>query len=138
MLTRMPRRVSNPALWLLIAAALFMRAVVPSGWMPATEGTNVLSMRICDSSGNASTLTREIPMRAMPGHDGHGKGEQKNHQTSPCSFAGFASAAPIGGVALALALVLPPEQLRTAAIAAILVARLSWVTPPGRGPPSIV
>ncbi len=42
---------STNAIWLLLAATLFLRALVPAGWMPDTaSGGDVIVAKMCNSS----------------------------------------------------------------------------------------
>ena len=42
---------STNAIWLLLAATLFLRALVPAGWMPDTaSGSDVIVAKMCNSS----------------------------------------------------------------------------------------
>jgi hypothetical protein len=69
-------------LWLLLAAALFMRAFVPTGYMPERSDTGAISVRVC---GAGHVL--QIPA---------GKGEAPDaaeRAEPPCAFAGLGTPA---------------------------------------------
>lgn len=109
-------RLSSPWLWAALLAALWLRLLVPAGWMPVptTDGGPVLSL----CSGG------QLPAPGAPGTD----------HPSPCAFAGLS--APLlaaAGLVLALPVLLfftpvpsplPPLALRQRA-----------PRPPGQGPP---
>lgn len=151
MFARVHHGQSQAGLWLLLAAALLMRALVPVGWMPATEGENPFAIRICEDQLSAPPPPKMHNahaghashhgggMKAVTGDESHDNHDaHKDQGSKPCAFAGFATGAlPVDG-AVALIVILPAVQLRAAAIARILVRKLDWVMPPGRGPPLTV
>ncbi|TNE33965.1 MAG: hypothetical protein EP350_02820 [Alphaproteobacteria bacterium] len=118
------RRTRLTYAWLLIAAALFMRAAVPAGWMPEQGQGATIVAKVCNSA-----ITIEIPLKR-----GETAPRQGNHQV-PCAFSSFADGAPLA----------EPIGLAEAAIAlqAITLAILEQfelgvqprVKPPGRAPP---
>jgi hypothetical protein len=118
-------RHSSACVWLLLAAALFMRAVLPQGYMPARTDHGTITVRVCGSSGHVlqiPTGTREAPRgsaRAEP----------------PCAFAGLGAPA-LPPPAVADLIVSKPLELAfagTAEAALRLTAPLAH--PPARGPP---
>jgi len=114
------------AAW-LAAAALLVKVLVPTGFMPAVVG-GVMVVELCTGAGLKSVAV------AVPQDDEHGSGTAD----MPCAFAGLA--APVLGAAdpalLALALVFiiaaalhtPQQAPRTAALR---------LRPPLRGPPDV-
>lgn len=119
-------RLSRPGawVWLLLAAALFMRAVMPQGYMAEAKG-GVLIVDICNSD---ATWTIELPPK---------KGEAKEHEKpSPCAFAGFAAAATMPDMPL-LPQVLPARAVQPTLAAKALALRPAHTLPPSTGPPSI-
>lgn len=119
-------RLSRPHawVWLLLAAALFMRAVMPHGYMAETKG-GVLIVDICNSD---ATWTIELPPK---------KGEGKEHEKpSPCAFAGFAAAATTPDMPT-LPSVRPAPAVQPTLAAKALSARPPNTLPPSTGPPSI-
>jgi hypothetical protein len=110
--------------WLLIAAALFMRAAVPAGWMPDHGRDGSIFARVCNSG-----ITIEIPLK---------RGDQappKTDRQSPCAFAGFAHGAPLAEpIGLAEAAV-APQAITPAILEQFELGVQPRVKPPGRAPP---
>jgi len=76
------KRSSRTVLWLLLAAALFMRAFLPQGYMPERTESGAITVRVC---GSGHVL--QIPT---------GKDEAPNKSERaepPCAFAGFGTPA---------------------------------------------
>jgi len=117
---------STKAIWLLLAATLFLRALVPAGWMPDTaSGSDVIVAKMCNSS-----MVVTIPLGRDPA-----PGDSTAHQSETCLFAGFAGDAPLVPADLALVAAPPVEQQPVAILAALLLQRTAFLLPPGRGPP---
>ncbi len=117
------------ALW-LVAAALFVRAVVPVGYMLDGNGTT-LSFTICNDATGAMT-THEV---VIPDD---GKADLANAD-SPCAFSGLAHAALGGADApLLAAAILFILALGFAPVALPRVKSARHVRPPLRGPPAIL
>lgn len=77
-------RVRHPRafLWLLLAAALFMRAFLPQGYMPEQTESGAITVKVC---GSGHVL--QIPT---------GKGEtprESERAEPPCAFAGLGTPA---------------------------------------------
>jgi hypothetical protein len=115
---------------LLVAAALFMRAAIPGGWMPAADTDGLVRIVLCTGMGEAE---------AWLDADGNVQkdkpaGEPKTD--SPCTFAALAQAfAPAPVVALPVrfaVLILPTLRTTTVAIG----RGLSAPPPPSTGPPA--
>ncbi len=124
------------AVWmLLIAAALMMRALVPQGWMPDSDGEGVFAVRPCSS---AWALPEE-PMQ-MSAHAGHeemgGAGDHSEHLAAdPCAFAGFGMPGLAGDdFAVLTAPLLAPQPFDRTRSDAIVVAQRRTL-PPARAPP---
>ncbi len=129
---------------LVICVALLMKALVPTGFMPAmVDGRFVIA--VCSGTG---PVTAPPHMAAMPGmahgpamtghHGGRDRpGEQHDNKPQPCAFAGLqspslAAADPVV-LAIAVAFVLALGLRVVAALPLVLPARLR---PPLRGPPA--
>lgn len=117
-------RRSPGLLWLLLAAALFMRAVVPQGFMAEADAAGSVTVKVC----GAGHLV-EIPV----GEDESPRGGPRAQQ--PCAFAGLGAPAlpppPSGELAVpgivAIAYGSPPTVFPHAVSAPH--------RPPVRGPP---
>lgn len=117
------------ALW-LVAAALFVRAVVPAGYMVDANATT-LTFTIC-SDATGETKTHSI---AIPGDDTGAAAQADN----PCAFSGLGQAmlgavdAPL--VAAAMLFIL---ALGFAPVSLPLLQRGVYLHPPAQGPPAIL
>ena len=124
----MQRGRTSRALWLLLAAAVFMRALVPAGWMPDTSRSDMLVVTVCNGGYQvAIPLDREDAP----------SGDEEGHHEAPCLFAGFASDAPLGNADLPLVAAAPAQQVESATPAPFLLAPNPRLTPPLRGPPAL-
>jgi hypothetical protein len=116
-------RRSRGWLWLLLAAALFMRAVVPQGFMAERGEAGTIAVKVC---GSGHVLQIPVGKRDAPGDD----------RVQPqCAFAGLGTPAlpppllaglPIPGAVETAFVVGPPDVPRTAA---------PLFHPSARGPP---
>jgi hypothetical protein len=117
-------RHSSACVWLLLAAALLMRAVLPQGYMPARAADGTITVRVCGSGHllHIPTGKREAPRDA-------GRAEP------PCAFAGLGASAlpPPEAVDLIVSKPLELAFAGTAEAALRLTAPLAH--PPARGPP---
>jgi hypothetical protein len=119
-------RRSRGLLWLLLAATLFMRAMVPQGYMAESDAAGAITVKVC---GSGHVL--QIPL---------GKGDAPDadeRAQPPCNFAGFGTPA------------LPPQALaELPAPAVVETVRGEPATaasrfaaprlhPPARGPPLV-
>ena len=118
-------RAQHPAI-ILIAAALFLRALVPTGWMPAPGGSNLI-IQPCPAA--------DLSALGPPGyyhHHPHGGHE------GDCAFAplhaGFASVDAQPALAPRTTAHRPP--LDSPAIASLPTGPPA-LPPPATGPPSI-
>jgi len=119
---------------LLVGLALFMKAMVPAGYMLGTEG-RVLTVEICsDASGGPQTKQIFIPGdgKSHDGQTGHAKAE------GTCPFASLAMGA-VGGTDPALQLVALAFILLLgfANVPLPLRERTAHLRPPLRGPPAL-
>lgn len=114
---------------LLIAVALFVRAVVPQGYMIEESASGGIEVALCNSDG-----TWVIPM-AEP-ETGHEEG--RDHSGSACQFGAHSDAGDAPPIASALL----PLDARRAAFSPDLIASLSLrhvrPVPPATGPPVTV
>lgn len=116
---------TTKAIWLLLAATLFMRALVPAGWMPDTGQPDVIVAKMCNSSA----------VVVIPLNRGKTPEESTKHESGPCLFAGFAGDAPLPEHAPVLSVSPSIDQQALATFAAFLLERTAFLLPPGRGPP---
>ncbi len=117
-------------MWLLLAAVLLLRVVVPAGWMPTVEQGGI-RLALCNGVGSEfltlgsdGKLHKEAPKPAAP-HD-------------PCPFAlttGMAANLP-SDVRLPQppAVLTPPDF---AELTKIALALRKYPRPPARGPPTL-
>lgn len=76
-------RTHRASLWLLLAAALFMRAFVPQGYMAERSDSGTIAVTLCGSDG-----VHLIPLKQA------GNSEQEQQRVEPpCAFAGLGTAA---------------------------------------------
>lgn len=125
-------RRGRAAIWLLLAAALFLRAAVPQGTMPDAGGGRFVAVPMCNSAA-----LWHIPL----GQTGEDSGEEPDEDSggdqpaAPCAFAGLGSPAAPPPV---LPDLLPPA-IADHAFARVAVPAappaLPAPRPPARGPP---
>jgi hypothetical protein len=122
---------SNAAMWLLLAAALFLRAIVPHGYMPERSEHGAFTVRLCGEAN--AVLVRATQHHGEAHHHHEQKGEE--HAAQPCAFAGLSAPAftprdlPPLLLPAAVVVAFPHTPV---AFAAILAPRL---LPPPTGPP---
>jgi hypothetical protein len=124
-------RFSRVWLWLLLAAALGMRAFLPQGYM-VTAAPDQIAISICTGQGPATILIGKAQGSDHSKKDGRDAAQR-------CAFAdltvpGLAAVPPIE-LALALAFVL---ALWLAEAAPLRLRQVGRLRPPLRGPPSHV
>ena len=116
---------SRPILWLLLAAALFMRAFVPQGYMPERSGDGAIAVAMCASGG-----VHLIPLK----DEGSAPADRAKRAGEPCAFTGLGHAVPLSGLPDA-----PPPVASAlapfAGFAAAGPAGAPRLRPPARGPP---
>lgn len=119
---------------LVMALALCMKIVVPSGYMLGSSGAKFLTVEICGDGASPHKFTQiAIPLKdGSQGHgDEHGKGD------SPCPYTALSMAslggadAPLLGIGLAFILALGFTALIPAPL-----GQISHLRPPLRGPPA--
>ena len=118
-------RSSRPFLYLLLAAALFVRALVPQGYMPERADSGAVAVVMCGSGG-----VHLIPLK----QDREAPGKSQRAEP-PCAFAGLAAPALPPPAA--------PELLPTTLAAMAYAEERAFDTrlaatrlhPPARGPP---
>lgn len=117
---------------MLVAAALLVRALVPSGYMAAPTAAGSITITLC---ADASGAPRQVEL-ALGDHSVPGKDHQDQH--NPCAFAGMAALAdpaPAPG-----APVLPARAAAAMPFPALAVAvgqGLAAPPPYQTGPPQI-
>ena len=117
----------------LVLATLFMKAVVPSGFMIG-QNSKVLTVQICDDAfGNHAVKQIAIPMKDGGSESGSIQGQGECPFTS-LSMAAMSGADPaLLALALAFILALGFSPTRTAN-----PERVFHLRPPLRGPPALV
>ena len=117
-------------IWLLLAAALMARAVVPSGWMPVADKDG-FRIALCTGTGPAfMTLGRDGRL--------HEEAPEKPAPRDPCPYA--LGAVQAASLPPAIELPLPPiaaQALTPAALAEVAMALRRSLRPPARGPPTL-
>ena len=121
----MERACATKAIWLLLAATLFLRALVPAGWMPDTDRTDVIVAKMCNST---ATVTITLDRETSPD-------EPAAHESGACLFAGFAGDAPLPETSATADRAAPAAQQPIGVLAALLLERTAFLLPPGRAPP---
>ena len=124
----MQRGRTSRALWLLLAAAVFMRALVPAGWMPDTSRSDTLVVTVCNGGYQVA-----IPL----GREDAPAQDEEGHHDAPCLFAGFAVDAPLGNAGLPPIALTPTPLVESATPTPFLLAPNPRLTPPLRGPPAL-
>lgn len=117
----------------LLGLALAVKALVPTGFMPALTDERVLTVTICaDATGMARQMRIAIPDKDQAPGD-HSKATDT---AQPCAFSGLGSAMTGGAdpvlLASAAAFIL---LLRFAAPASLPLPEIAFLRPPLRGPP---
>jgi hypothetical protein len=122
----------------LLAFALIVKLLVPTGWMPVF-GTRGVTLEMCGSYGPPPPALAKAMAEAahrMAGHDQHEQHDKQGHD-QPCAYAGLSFAAldadaPLSLVAAPVAQPLPPMPL------AVAIGRgLAAPPPPSTGPPAL-
>ena len=117
-------RSSWTTLWLLLAAALFMRAFLPQGYMPERSASGAITVRVCGSGHVVQIPTGKDEAPA--------NGERAE---PPCAFAGLGTPALPPPAAAELR---APEPAELAFVHAGETAPAPGTPPPhppARGPP---
>nr|WP_047168472.1 hypothetical protein [Sphingomonas sp. Y57] len=113
----------------LVALALFMRLLVPAGWMPAAD--RGLAITLCTGTGAQQAWVDEQG-NIHKGKPGEG---QADH---PCVFGGFAAVLDLPmGLDLSGGLLPVPAALPALAATAVAIGQgLAAPPPPATGPPA--
>ena len=115
----------------LLALAMMMKVLVPSGFMPTLDHGQIV-ISICSGTG-PMTMVMTVPglEHGKPGESQHGKSEQ------PCAFSGLSapSLAAADPVLLALA-ILFVMALALRPMVPTAVQKRPHLRPPLRGPPA--
>jgi hypothetical protein len=100
----------------LLLVALLIRGLIPSGWMPNTQGVLHAPLVICTSSG---TELRALETPANPG-----KPQSAQHH-DVCAFAGHLTAPvpPSDGVSIRVAFVGATAHRHVSAVGSVAIAR---------------
>ena len=120
----------------LFACALFVRALVPQGWMPTTGVDGRVGLMLCSGTMSDAPMAMAMDERGdvhkqIPAHD-----PSSDH---PCAFSGLGLA---HGAPPLLALLMPPAPAFTErplpAISVAIGHGLAAPPPPQTGPPLAV
>jgi hypothetical protein len=115
--------MTRPYLWLLLAATLFMRAVLPQGYMPERSDSGAIAVVVCGSDA-----VHLIPLK-------DGSEEERPRAEPPCAFAGLGSPAVPPPAGFALAVTAHVEPAFASVPSTFSVAGAPRLRPPARGPP---
>lgn len=116
---------------LLIAAALFVRAIIPAGYMPSDE-TRSFSIMLC-ADQNAASVRIDIPVDTTSSQ--HDKNQSPSDH--PCAFGGLSAASLSGADAVLLdSAIAHIIALGVAPVATPVLQGFFHLRPPLRGPPS--
>lgn len=113
-------------IWLLLVTALFMRAVMPQGYMP-DAGQQTITVKLCHSSA--------VMTLVLPPKEGHGRSGEGRDQP-PCAFANLAPGALPAADLLALPLPKAVLENFSADEAPFALAAVARQLPPARAPPA--
>jgi hypothetical protein len=125
------RRHQAAALW-LVALALLVKALVPSGYMVGQSGTRTFDIIVCsDPTGMAVTQKLVIPF------DNKGEHDSKQAAKGDCAFTALGhGAAPATDPMLLLAAIAFILALGFTSLAAPTLRGFPHIRPPLRGPPA--
>jgi hypothetical protein len=117
----------------LLALALVVKAVIPTGYMLSASGERFLTVTICaDASGTPKQMQIAIPAKQDPGDDHSDEASKATH----CAFSGLGHSALGGTDRLLLAAALAFILLTGFAPLPALAARdIPFLRPQLRGPP---
>lgn len=117
------------ATWMVIVAAVLMKAIVPAGFMPERTASGI-AVVLCPGIAT-------VPDHAtLPHHKGHDRAPAK--PDVPCAFAGL-TAPSFGGIDIVVLAIAVAAILSTARLFVphAPIARRAFLRPPLRGPPVI-
>lgn len=120
------------AAW-LVAFALLMKVLVPTGYMFGTSPTGSITIELCSGYGPVMVAA---PVHGMAHH--HGKHDHQGKEMPPCAFSGLSAPSLAGADPLVLAAAIAFIILTVFRIAAryTLPDAPSYLRPPLRGPPA--
>lgn len=122
------RRRHSTLFWLIAAALLAVKALVPSGWMPvASEG----GIRIALCTGSGTTMATLDPEGRL-----HRDGEPESPVQEACPFATAATPFVLASPPTLAEPPLPAAAIEPPALVAALIAARRALRPPARGPPA--
>lgn len=116
---------------LLVLPGLFIRATVPTGFMPVASGGTALTMAMCPGHASQPEVIEPGP---APADDG--QPQQKHHQ-APCVFAATAGGAAPMFIAAAVDLPMLPREIFLPRSVAPAARQITRAHAP-RGPPAFV
>jgi hypothetical protein len=117
-------RSSPTTLWLLLAAALLMRAFLPQGYMPERSASGAITVRVC---GSGHVVQLPTGKSEAPG--------KSEHAEPPCAFAGLGTPALPAPALADLPASEPAEQAFFHGRRAVPAPDSPLPHPPARGPP---
>lgn len=112
--------------WLLLAAALLVRAAVPQGYMTERVDGGAVTVLICHSDA-----TWRIPLPEKQ----EAPADEERKAQEVCAFAGLGTGAVPGSPVLDLPLPQPVAEAFTIDHGPFVLASLARQRPPARGPP---
>src|SRR5690606_12709368 len=114
---------------MLLAAALIMRAVLPSGWMPVA-GQDGVRILLCSGQGPVATT---LPLAGKRG----GNGQDQDTAKDVCPFATVLQPFDLAGEPVPEIAQAMPPALTGAALAEVRLVIWRSLRPPARGPPAL-
>lgn len=125
-MTALRRLAPSSMFWLVLAAALVVRALLPAGWMPVV-GAGGIRIELCTGAG---------PVQAVLAPDGtiHPGGQPPPRDPCPIALGG---AAPFDLPVQAVLPVPPAMFAEHASVLPVATRLAAWrsLLPPARGPP---
>lgn len=124
---------------LLVAFALLMKVLVPTGYMFGTSPNGSITIELCSGYGPVAVAVA-APTHGMADHHGehhHGKHDHQGKEMPPCAFSGLSAPTLAGTDPLLLAVAVAFIIVTIFRIAAwpVLPGVPSYLRPPLRGPP---
>ena len=125
------RLMPRPVALAILGAALLLRVLVPTGWMPAHGADGVTRITLCTPNGVA---------HAWVDADGaihDKKPHEKSGADQPCAFTGLAMAGDLPAIAALPATIAPSAAAPSIAGARASIGHgLAAPPPPSTGPPA--
>jgi len=119
---------------LALACALFLRALVPAGWMPAPSG-GAFAIEPCPATEPAPMVQMADHYGAMPSD--HGSPHKDHHGGDACFSALLVGFAPVDQPALLPAAALAAAAPANASSFPFLATGPPALPPPSTGPPAV-